>query len=147
MPAQSYSNGQTFFPGLPPSSESQWAPTVGGPEPYAVATSHFKYLVFANPAWDWRTFNPDTAVPLAQSVQAAGLDSMDPNLAPIQGARRQVDHDARLVRHQRLREEQRRLLPERCTTMGGTAQTTDFFRLFMAPGVDHCGGGPGPRRH
>ena len=28
--------------------------------------------------------------------------------------------------------------------MGGAAQTTDFFRLFMAPGVEHCGGGPGP---
>lgn len=29
-------------------------------------------------------------------------------------------------------------------TMGGSAQTTDFFRLFMVPGMGHCGGGPGP---
>ena len=28
--------------------------------------------------------------------------------------------------------------------MGGAAQTEDFFRLFMAPGVEHCGQGPGP---
>ena len=28
--------------------------------------------------------------------------------------------------------------------MGGVAQTDDFFRLFMAPGVNHCGGGIGP---
>jgi feruloyl esterase len=28
--------------------------------------------------------------------------------------------------------------------MGGPAQTTDFFRLFMVPGMGHCGGGPGP---
>jgi len=28
--------------------------------------------------------------------------------------------------------------------MGGRAATIDFFRLFLAPGVNHCGGGPGP---
>lgn len=27
--------------------------------------------------------------------------------------------------------------------MGGRAQTQDFFRLFLVPGVQHCGGGPG----
>ena len=27
--------------------------------------------------------------------------------------------------------------------MGGRAQTQDFFRLFLVPGVHHCGGGPG----
>ena len=29
-------------------------------------------------------------------------------------------------------------------TMGGPASTQDFFRLFMAPGMGHCNGGPGP---
>ena len=28
-------------------------------------------------------------------------------------------------------------------TMGGRDKTQDFFRLFMMPGMDHCGGGPG----
>jgi feruloyl esterase len=28
--------------------------------------------------------------------------------------------------------------------MGESAQTTDFFRLFMVPGMGHCGGGPDP---
>src|SRR4029450_2738912 len=27
--------------------------------------------------------------------------------------------------------------------MGGRAPTQDFFRLFLVPGVHHCGGGPG----
>ena len=30
--------------------------------------------------------------------------------------------------------------------MGGLEETTDFYRLFMAPGVAHCRGGPGPDR-
>jgi hypothetical protein len=28
-------------------------------------------------------------------------------------------------------------------TMGGRAQTQDFFRLFLLPGMHHCAGGPG----
>ena len=27
--------------------------------------------------------------------------------------------------------------------MGGREATEDFFRLFLIPGVHHCGGGPG----
>ena len=27
---------------------------------------------------------------------------------------------------------------------GGLRQTQDFFRFFLVPGMDHCGGGPGP---
>jgi feruloyl esterase len=30
-------------------------------------------------------------------------------------------------------------------SMGGTQKTTDFARLFLAPGVNHCAGGPGPQ--
>jgi feruloyl esterase len=28
--------------------------------------------------------------------------------------------------------------------MGGADKTSDFYRLFLAPGVGHCGGGAGP---
>ena len=28
--------------------------------------------------------------------------------------------------------------------MGGAAKTSEFLRFFLAPGVAHCGGGPGP---
>jgi feruloyl esterase len=33
---------------------------------------------------------------------------------------------------------------EDVTAAMGTAATTGFFRLFMAPGMGHCSGGPGP---
>ena len=29
--------------------------------------------------------------------------------------------------------------------MGGPEKTVEFMRLFMAPGVNHCGGGTGPQ--
>ena len=30
--------------------------------------------------------------------------------------------------------------------MGGASKINDSFRLFMAPGMNHCGGGDGPSR-
>ena len=29
--------------------------------------------------------------------------------------------------------------------MGGAKKTADFARFFLAPGVSHCAGGPGPQ--
>ena len=29
--------------------------------------------------------------------------------------------------------------------LGGNKQVDDFYRLFLLPGVDHCGGGTGPQ--
>jgi len=29
-------------------------------------------------------------------------------------------------------------------TMGGLEKTRDFYRFFIAPGMGHCAGGPGP---
>jgi feruloyl esterase len=31
-------------------------------------------------------------------------------------------------------------------TMGGLEKTREFFRLFTAPGMGHCSGGPGPNQ-
>ncbi len=28
--------------------------------------------------------------------------------------------------------------------MGGAEKVEDFYRLFLAPGMGHCAGGPGP---
>src|SRR5207302_1118752 len=33
---------------------------------------------------------------------------------------------------------------EAATKTMGPEKTRDFFRFFMAPGMGHCGGGPGP---
>ena len=33
---------------------------------------------------------------------------------------------------------------EKVESVMGPERTRDFARLFMAPGMNHCGGGPGP---
>ena len=71
--------GQQIFPGLEPGSEGDWDFYVGGPEPPIVA-SHFKYLVFKNPNWDFRSLNFDSDVELADKLDNGLITATDPNL-------------------------------------------------------------------
>jgi hypothetical protein len=47
----------TFNHGLLPGCCLGWARMIGGPDAYGSAVDQFKYIVFSNPNWDWRTFN------------------------------------------------------------------------------------------
>src|SRR5262245_27652736 len=52
-------DGQQLFPGLEAGSELGWA-SLAGPQPMSLATDVYKYLVFNNPNWDYKTINPET---------------------------------------------------------------------------------------
>src|SRR5438132_3421949 len=59
--------GEQIFPGLEPGSENGWVFFAREREPPIVA-SHFKYLVFKNPNWDFHTLNFDSDVALADKL-------------------------------------------------------------------------------
>src|SRR5258708_38983602 len=54
-PASNPKTGKEFYPGLEPGSELGWA-IYGGPRPFGTAADHFKYVVFQDLNWDYRTF-------------------------------------------------------------------------------------------
>jgi feruloyl esterase len=64
-PAKNPRTGEEIWPGLMRGSELGWAAQAGGPAPIRLATDFFKYLVFENPNWDWRTFDFDRDVATA----------------------------------------------------------------------------------
>jgi len=47
-------SGQQFWPGYEISSETGWG---GHINPFSIPPSYFKYMVFQDPNWDWRTFS------------------------------------------------------------------------------------------
>src|SRR5262249_8263908 len=67
-PAKSARTVAEIFPGYQPGTELQWGRLIGGPDPYDTALDQFRYLVFADPKWDWRTFDVDRD--LARAEQA-----------------------------------------------------------------------------
>ena len=133
--------GEQIFPGLEPGGELLWD-RLAGPQPLGLAIENFKYVVFQNPDWDYLSLNFDGDVALADKLDDDINKSMDPNLKPFTG------HSGKLLMYHGWSDQQ---VPPRNTinyydsvikTLGA-ARTTDSVRLFMVPGMGHCGGDVG----
>lgn len=134
---------EQISPGLEPGSETGWGLFAVGPEP-PVITSHFKYIVFKNPNWDYRTLNFDTDVALAQKADNGILTGSDPNLKEffVQGGKLLLYHgwaDPAIAPQTTIN-----YYESVVAAMGASDKVQDFARLFMVPGMSHCNGGDGP---
>jgi feruloyl esterase len=140
-PAKNPQTGLEIYPGLEPGSELGWA-IHAGPEPLSYATDGFKFVTFKNPAWDYRTFNLDSDVALADNVDDGITSAMDPNLKDFlgRGGKLLMYHgwsDPNVSPLNTLHYYQNVLKKM-------DAAAGDSIRLFMFPGMGHCGGGEGP---
>jgi feruloyl esterase len=137
--------GQKLFPALTPGSELGWA-TLGGPQPSPIITDHYKYVVFKNPDWDWRTFDFDKDIVRSEEPDNVVMNSTDPNLAPFFARKGKL-----LLYHGWADPNISPLSTIQyyksvLDTLGGAQKTSDSVRLFLAPGMGHCGGGEGPNK-
>jgi feruloyl esterase len=135
--------GAEIFPGLEPGSELGWGGLAGGPAPFSISTDHFKYIVFNKPDWDYKTLDFDTDVRLADKTDDGLLNATDPNLKPFfsRGGRLLMYHgwsDQLIAPRNSINYYQSVL-----KALGGTDAVSDSVRLFMVPGMAHCGGGDG----
>src|SRR5579884_3959616 len=133
-----------IFPGLEPGSELGWGALAGGPKPFGIVDGYFRYVLFQNPDWDFRTLNFDKDVAEADRRDAKILNATDPDLKDF------VSHGGKLFLYHGWNDQ---LIAPRNTInyyssvvkkMG--PKITDSVRLFMAPGMNHCSGGDGPFR-
>jgi feruloyl esterase len=129
--------GQEIFPRLEPGTELRWARLAGGPEPAALFLDYFKYVVFKNPDWDWKTFELERDSALANQ---AGKDTvaLNPDLKAF------ADRGGKLLLYHGWADQQ--VAPGATVEFykSATGQPSAWARLFMAPGMAHCGGGEGP---
>jgi len=144
-PSRNPRTGEIIYPGLAPGTELGWA-TLGGPTPFSATTDQFKYVIFKNPNWDWKTLNFDSDVALADKVDNETSNATDPNLKPF------FSRKGKLLLYHGWSDQN--VAPESTInyykrvmdTLGGETKTADSMRLFMAPGMGHCGGGEGPNK-
>jgi hypothetical protein len=135
--------GELIFSGFPPGSEQQLTALVSGNAPFPVATSYFKDIVFENPQWDFKSYDYDKD--LAKSYEAAG-EILD---VPSDGLDAFFEGGGKLLLSHGWADG---LIPapntvafyESMKTKIGREKTADSARLFMLPGVGHCGGGDAP---
>jgi feruloyl esterase len=133
---------EEIYPGLEPGSELGWEPPAGGPGPFSIPDDHFKYVVFKNPDWDFRTLNFDEHVALADKLDNGVLNATNPDLKAFasRGGKLIIYHgwNDNLIAP-------RNAINYYSSVMKitGSAATSKSVRLFMVPGMGHCGGGDG----
>jgi len=136
--------GELIYPGLEPGSELGWTGMAGGPGPFSISADYYKYVVFKNPAWDFKTMDFDRDVAAGDAVGAGVVNATSPNLRGFFG------RGGKLLMYHGWSD---MLISPRnsvnyytsvAQTMGGEASVRDSIRLFMAPGMGHCAGGDGP---
>ncbi len=135
--------GELIFAGFPPGSEQQLMALVGGNEPFPVATSYFRDIVFENPQWDFKSFDYDKDL---TATFKAGSDILD---VPSNGLSRFFQGGGKLLLSHGWADG---LIPAPNTVAFYKSMTAnmdlkkaaDSVRLFMLPGMGHCGGGDAP---
>ena len=134
--------GELLYPGFERGSEGMLPILTMGPEPFPVATSFFRALVFQDPKWDFRNFDYDHDVERSLQLGHAALD------VPPSGVEAYLAGGRKLLLSQGMADG---LIPTRSTVNFYTALTQHAgakelanTRLFLVPGMGHCGGGDGP---
>ena len=135
-------NKQAIFPGFERGSELGWS-TMAGPNPFGLGMDLFKYVVFQDPSWDYKTFNFATDVARTEKADAGRMNALSPDLKAF------AARGGKMIQYHGWADPQ--IAPGSSVNyyksvlefMGGSRQVASFYRLFMVPGMAHCGGGDG----
>jgi pimeloyl-ACP methyl ester carboxylesterase len=122
---------------------------LAGHTPFAISVAQPKYWIYLNPEWDWHTLNYSnyqTFFDLTTTVVNPVIGSDYPDLSKFE------ERGSKLVIWHGWSDQL--IMPEgsidyyaevvNATSGGDLKKTQDFARLFMAPGISHCGMGTDP---
>src|SRR5436309_12313935 len=143
--------GHEIFPGyLPGAEEAQgaWEPWITGSAPgksllFAFGTGYFSNMVYEKAEWNYKDAKIEEAVKAADEKTTKMLNATDPNLAAFKA------RGGKLILYHGWNDPAISALNtinyfESVVSKMGGAEMDAFARLYMAPGMLHCGGGPGP---
>ncbi len=158
-------DGDLLYPGIERGAEggpTGWLQWVTGKEPGSgghtgLGLPFLKYIVYENPDWDYHTFRYTAPAGLESDVEyvqdkIGGIfDAVDPDLRPFRA------HGGKLIQYHGWADPD--IPPMNSVSyyqsvihaVSGSRpdalhDTKDFYRLFMVPGMNHCGGGAGTSR-
>jgi feruloyl esterase len=135
--------GKSVYPGVPRGSELDWGSF--GPEPARASSPPyapiFQWVFGAN--WDWRTFNLHTGPLQMQQQLAKDVNATDGSLKAFR------DRGGKLIAYHGLADwlvvPGETLNYRAAVIKENGAKTDEFYRLYLIPGMAHCGGGVGPK--
>jgi feruloyl esterase len=133
--------GEVIFPGLMPGTELDWDTPASKEGARATATDYFKYVLFKNPQWDWRSFDLARDTAAAEQLDQGLLAAMNADLTPYfkRGGKLLLYHgwaDPNVAPENTINYYQ--------NVLRAAGKAKDAARLFLVPGMGHCGGGDCP---
>lgn len=143
--------GELIYTGWPRGSEGFGEPASQGWRQYILdpvapmRSDFFRYWLFHDPNWNFRTVDLERDLAYAEQTLPF-LAAVETDLTPFK------KRGGKLLSYTGWLDP---VVPPQDTvayyegvtkTMGGPPATRDFYRLFMAPGMGHCAGGPGPNQ-
>jgi feruloyl esterase len=136
--------GAQIYPPWLPGSETGWSLYWADPRNsnQPMRTNFFRFWAFHDPAWDWSSFDFERDVRRVDRAVASQIDATDPDLS------RFAERGGKLILYHGLADPvvspwDTRGYYDAVQRREGDG-TQSFARLFFAPGMAHCGGGPGP---
>lgn len=149
------SDGQQIFPGIMPGGEAGqggWSTWITGTGPgrgshSTLGMPFFRYIVFEDPNWDFRSFRFDRTpgfdsdVDFTDDKLGAIFNNMNPDLTAFRA------HGGKLIQYHGWADPD--ISPLNSINYFESVNkkigdTKSFYRLYMVPGMFHCNGGPGP---
>ncbi len=144
--------GAPIEPGFEPGAEAEpgsWSDWIVGPSPAAAnravqalfSESFFRFMVFGDPKYDLARLDFDRDIATAEAKVGSIIDSTSPDLGAFE------KHGGKLIQFHGWADP---VIPPRDSiayhdaVQAKVGDTSGFYRLFMAPGMLHCDGGPGP---
>ena len=147
--------GEQIYSGYEPGTEADpggWSSWIVGPLQSMFGNALYSGAVFENPKWDWRSIEFESDLKYADEKVGAILNSYNPDLRSFRA------HGGKLIQYHgwgdaaiaprdsmayyyKVQSFLTRYPDPRSDT---SKPVTDFYRLFMVPGMGHCGGGSGP---
>jgi len=145
--------GKQVFPGWPMGTEAvpggwaTWIPALQA----SFGNSYYGQAVFEQSNWDFRTLNFDTDVEFGDAKAGPVLNATNPDLRSFR------DNGGKLIQYHgwgdaaisplssiEYYESVRAFLGRLPDGRREKTDPMDFYRLFLVPGMAHCGGGIGP---
>ena len=150
MKDRATSNGKQIFPGFMPGGENGeggWPLWITGPAPekallFAFNYGYFADMVYGKADWDYKKANLEDAVKASEEKFGNVLNAVETDMQAFQarGGKLIIYHgwsDAAISPLNTIN------YYTSVVEKMGKPQADSFVRLYMVPGMQHCGGGPG----